>query len=79
MCPTQVVEAGLEGTASGAISRIASQAALAAAKEGSEGSAGGSGSGSPGGVSPAAGGRPGLQGPGRDTFVRRLKDEYDLK
>ena len=72
-----MVEAGLEGTASGAISRIASQAALAGAKE--EGEA--SGSGSPGDVAAAspAGSRPGLKGPGRDTFVRRLKDEYDLK
>lgn len=74
----QVVEAGLEGTASGAISRIASQAALADVKEEA---ASGSGSASPGDAVAAspAGGRPGLKGPGRETFVRRLKDEYDLK
>lgn len=73
------MEAGLEGTASGAISRIASQAALADVKE--EDGASGSGSASPGDAVAAspAGGRPGLKGPGRETFVRRLKDEYDLK
>ena len=33
----------------------------------------------PGGEAAAspAGGRPGLKGPGRETFVRRLKDEYE--
>lgn len=74
---SMVIEAGLEG-ASGNISRVASLAALAAAAKSSGSASPPAASDSPpqGALSPAAGGRP-VQG--LPTFVRRLKDDYDLK
>lgn len=73
---SMVIEAGLEGAASGAISRIASQAALAAvSEEGGEDAS----SGSPGAsaAAPAPTARPKLEG--MKTFVQRMKTDYDLK
>ena len=67
---SMVVEAGLEGVASGSISRAASQAALAAL-------APGGGDESPVGTVSAASAPAG--GRGVPSFARRLKEEYDLK
>ena len=78
-----VVEAGLEGAAAGAMSRITSAARLAAAKEGEDGA---SADGSPPAAAaaaaaaapsaPASGSRPLM---GMKTFVRKMQNEYDLK
>ena len=79
---SMVIEAGLEGAASGSISRVASVAALAAAAKAAAGDSGdmsppsASGSPLPAAVSPASNGRP-IQG--LPTFVRRMKEDYDLK
>lgn len=77
-----VVEAGLEGSASGVASRAASRAALAALARDAEvaGSDEASGSASPGegAAATAAAPRPGGL-PGLPTFVRRIKDDYDLE
>jgi hypothetical protein len=78
---SMVIEAGLQGAASGSVSRVASVAALAAAARASAGGSGDAtppsagGSPQPAAVSPASG-RP-LQG--LPTFVRRLKEDYNLK
>lgn len=71
-----VVEAGLEGVASGSMSRIASKARLAAPHAADEAAADGSSAGSPG-MSAAAAGRAKPQG--MPTFVRKMKADYDLK
>lgn len=78
-CTLQVIEAGLENTASsgGSLSRIASLAKLASkgatAKDGN-----------PGGDTAAPGlsaaGAPGERNQmGMNTFVRRMKEDYDVK